>query len=103
MPASNAAATMVPILMFLSFAPQAQNREKNRNEPRYNPRSPSMAQIDLSETTLLLRAWAQGDPTALERLTPIVYGELRRIAAQFMRNERPGRTLQTTAVVHEAY
>src|ERR1035437_7001475 len=56
-----------------------------------------------SETTQLLRAWAGGDRNALERLTPRVYDELRRIAGQFMRNERPGRTIQTTALVHEAY
>ena len=62
-----------------------------------------MAEAQLSETTQLLRAWAQGDPVALERLTPRVYNELRRIAGHFMQNERPGRTLQTTALVHEAY
>jgi len=56
-----------------------------------------------SDTTQLLRAWAGGDPAALEQLTPRVYDELRRIAGHFMQNERPGRTLQTTALVHEAY
>jgi RNA polymerase sigma factor (TIGR02999 family) len=56
-----------------------------------------------SETTQLLRAWAGGDRGALDRLTPRVYDELRRIAAHFMRNEQPGRTIQTTALVHEAY
>src|ERR1044071_4561317 len=56
-----------------------------------------------SETTQLLRAWASGDQGALERLTPRVYNELRRIAGKFMRNERRGRTIQTTALVHEAY
>jgi RNA polymerase sigma factor (TIGR02999 family) len=56
-----------------------------------------------SETTQLLRAWASGDQGALERLTPRVYNELRRIARKFMRNERRGRTIQTTALVHEAY
>src|ERR1700731_4576700 len=58
---------------------------------------------ECSETTQLLRAWAGGDQGALERLTPRVYGELRRIAGHFMRDERPGRTIQTTALVHEAY
>ena len=62
-----------------------------------------MAEAQISETTQLLRAWANGDPAALERLTPRVYDELRRIAGHFMQNERPGRTLQTTALVHEAY
>jgi RNA polymerase sigma factor (TIGR02999 family) len=58
---------------------------------------------ECSETTQLLRAWANGDPAALEQLTPLVYEELRRIAGHFMQDERPGRTIQTTALVHEAY
>jgi RNA polymerase sigma factor (TIGR02999 family) len=53
--------------------------------------------------TQLLRAWAGGDQDALARLTPRVYGELRRIAGYFMRDERQGRTIQTTALVDEAY
>jgi RNA polymerase sigma factor (TIGR02999 family) len=57
----------------------------------------------VSETTQLLRAWAAGDRDALEQLTPRVYDELRRIAGHFMRSQRPGRTIQTTALVHEAY
>jgi ECF sigma factor len=56
-----------------------------------------------SETTDLLGAWAGGDAGALEQLTPRVYHELRRIAGRMMQNERPGRTIQTTALVHEAY
>lgn len=56
-----------------------------------------------SETTLLLRAWADGDQSALERLTPHVYRTLRRIAGHHLQNERPGQTLQATALVHEAY
>ena len=56
-----------------------------------------------SETTRLLRAWANGDRGALEQLTARVYNELRRIAGHFMQNERPGRSIQTTALVHEAY
>ncbi len=62
-----------------------------------------MSDSECPETTQLLRAWANGDQAALERLTPRVYGELRRIAGHFMQDERPGRTLQTTALVHEAY
>ena len=62
-----------------------------------------MATAECSETTQLLRAWANGDQEALEKLTPRVYNELRRIARHFMRDEQPGRTLQTTALVHEAY
>jgi RNA polymerase sigma factor (TIGR02999 family) len=56
-----------------------------------------------SETTQLLRAWAGGDQGALERLTPRVYNELRRIAGYCMQDEWQGRTMQTTALVHEAY
>ncbi len=62
-----------------------------------------MGNAQCSETTQLLRAWANGDQGALKELTPRVYDELRRIAGHFMRNERPGRTIQTTALVHEAY
>jgi len=56
-----------------------------------------------SETTQLLRAWADGDESALERLTPRVYRTLRRIAGYQLQNERPGQSLQATALVHEAY
>jgi RNA polymerase sigma factor (TIGR02999 family) len=51
----------------------------------------------------LLRAWSAGDASALERLTPIVYEELHRLARRYMRGERPGHSLQTTALVNEAY
>ncbi len=62
-----------------------------------------MSDAQCSETTQLLRAWADGDPTALKQLTPRVYDELRRIAARFMLDERLGNTIQATALVHEAY
>jgi RNA polymerase sigma factor (TIGR02999 family) len=55
------------------------------------------------DTTHLLRAWAAGDQEALNQLTPLVYSELRRIAGHCMQNERPGHTIQTTALVHEAW
>jgi RNA polymerase sigma factor (TIGR02999 family) len=51
----------------------------------------------------LLRAWGSGDQTALERLTPLVYDELRRLARHHIRQERAGQTLQQTALVNEAY
>ena len=51
----------------------------------------------------MLRAWTDGDASALERLTPIVYEELHRLARSYMRGERPGHSLQTTALVNEAY
>ena len=62
-----------------------------------------MSDAERSDTTQLLRAWAGGDRAALEQLTPRVYDELRRMAGRFMQGERPGRTIQTTALVHEAY
>jgi RNA polymerase sigma factor (TIGR02999 family) len=51
----------------------------------------------------LLAAWAARDPSALDRLVPIVYDELRRLAHHYMRGERPGHPLQTTALVNEVY
>jgi RNA polymerase sigma factor (TIGR02999 family) len=55
------------------------------------------------EVSILLRAWSDGDQGALDRLTPIVYRELRRLARRYMRQERAGHSLQTTALVNEAY
>ena len=52
---------------------------------------------------MLLRAWSDGDQSALNKLTPIVYDELRRLARCYMKRERPGHSLQTTALVNEAY
>ena len=52
---------------------------------------------------MLLRAWSDGDQGALERLTPIVYDELRRLARRYMKHERAGHSLQTSALVNEAY
>lgn len=56
-----------------------------------------------SNFTQLLTEWREGHPQALERLTPLVYDELRRLARNYMRAERGGHTLQATAVVHEAF
>jgi RNA polymerase sigma-70 factor (ECF subfamily) len=55
------------------------------------------------EITQLLLAWSDGDQAALERLTPLVYAELHRLAKGYMCGERPGHTLQTTALINEAY
>ena len=55
------------------------------------------------EVTEFLRAWSDGDRAALDRLTPIVYDELHRLARRYMKGERPGHSLQTTALVNEAY
>jgi len=55
------------------------------------------------EVTQLLLAWSGGDEQALDRLVPLVYDELRRLAQSYMRRERADHTLQTTALIHEAY
>ena len=55
------------------------------------------------EVTRLLQAWGLGDDSALERLMPLVYNELHRLAHRYMAGEQPGQTLQTTALVHEVY
>jgi RNA polymerase sigma factor (TIGR02999 family) len=57
----------------------------------------------MSEVTRILEAIQQNEPHAAERLLPLVYDELRRLAAAKMANEKPGQTLQATALVHEAY
>jgi RNA polymerase sigma factor (TIGR02999 family) len=62
-----------------------------------------MAVTSPQEITQLLVAWSQGDEAALEKLTPLVYQELHRLAHRYLGRERTGHTLQTTALVHEAY
>ena len=62
-----------------------------------------VAPRELAEITDLLKAWGRGDSAALNRLTPLVYERLYRIARGYMRNERPGHTLQPTALVNEAF
>jgi len=55
------------------------------------------------EVTQLLAAWTDGDEAALEQLVPIIQAELRRLAKHYLKRERPGHTLQTSALVNEAY
>lgn len=62
-----------------------------------------MEEAQAAEITTLLKAWRGGDGAALERLTPLVYAELKKIARGYMRHERPDATLQATALVNEAY
>src|SRR5260370_10054662 len=57
----------------------------------------------MSEVTCILSAIEQGEPQAADKLLPLVYEELRRLAAEKLAQERPGQTLQATALVHEAY
>lgn len=62
-----------------------------------------MTTLSPQDVTGLLFEWQQGDKDALDRLTPLVYGELRRIAHRYVQRERDGHTLETTALVNEAY
>jgi RNA polymerase sigma factor, TIGR02999 family len=62
-----------------------------------------MSDVKTQEVTELLQKWSAGDAEALEQLTPIIYAELHRIARRYMSRERDGHTLQTTALVNEAY
>jgi RNA polymerase sigma factor (TIGR02999 family) len=55
------------------------------------------------DLTLILQAWSEGDQSALEKLTPLVEAELRRLAHHYLAQERPGHTLQTTALINEAW
>jgi RNA polymerase sigma factor (TIGR02999 family) len=63
----------------------------------------SVTPTNSPQVSALIRAWSDGDQTALERLTPLIYDELRRMAKRFMRGQRGGQTLQSTALAHEAY
>ena len=62
-----------------------------------------MTTLSADDLTGLLIEWRQGDRAALDRLTPLVYDEMRRIAHRYVQREREGHTLQTTALVNEAY
>ena len=62
-----------------------------------------MSKTSPREITQLLRAWRRGDQGALEKLTPLVYADLRRLARHYMGGERRGHTLQTTALINETY
>jgi RNA polymerase sigma factor (TIGR02999 family) len=68
------------------------------------PREPSSLEVTpMSEVTRILSAIEQGEPHAAEQLLPLVYAELRKLAAQKLAQEKPGQTLQATGLVHEAY
>jgi RNA polymerase sigma factor (TIGR02999 family) len=68
-----------------------------------NVRVETMSTASPHEVTRLLQDWRNGDKAALEKLTPLVYDELRRLANHYLRGERQNHTLQGTALVHEAY
>lgn len=83
---------------------QAKPREGGYNPPTTEGQQhPGRAMSDTHEVTLLLAEWAKGNKQALDDLTPLVYRELRQLAASYLRKERQGHTLQPTALVHEAY
>jgi RNA polymerase sigma-70 factor (ECF subfamily) len=61
------------------------------------------ANLKREQVTVLLQAWSNGDPSAPEKLTPLIYSELRRLARRSMRRENPQHTLETGALINEAY
>src|SRR5262249_12306457 len=67
------------------------------------PRLSPLSESPMTDVTRILSAIEQGDPHAAEQLLPLVYDELRRLAARKLAGERPGQTLDATALVHEAY
>ena len=72
--------------------------------PKYfSQKQHAMASLDQQDLTRWLRAWSDGDRSALEKLVPAVYAELHRMAHHDMNQERPDHVLQTTALVNEAY
>jgi RNA polymerase sigma factor (TIGR02999 family) len=75
---------------------ESANGSRGRNSIGTSPAS-------AHEMTQLLADWSHGDQAALQKLTPLVYGELRRLAHHYMEGQTPDHTLQTTALVHEAY
>ncbi|HEY0546000.1 MAG TPA: sigma-70 family RNA polymerase sigma factor [Pyrinomonadaceae bacterium] len=62
-----------------------------------------MTTLETQDVTGLLHEWRRGDAAAFDKLLPLVYGEMRRIAHRYMQQERGGHTLQTTALINEAY
>src|SRR5262249_23669384 len=74
-----------------------------RSQSSETSRSPRGRLPRMTEVTRILSAIEQGDPRASARLLPLVYTELRRLAAHKLAQERPGQTLDATALVHEAY
>jgi RNA polymerase sigma factor (TIGR02999 family) len=78
-------------------------RAKENFEQPVNPTNKEAQSPHGGEVSGLLQAWSRGDQEALKKLTPIVYEELHRLARHYMRGEKSGHSLQTTALVNEAY
>jgi RNA polymerase sigma-70 factor, ECF subfamily len=83
----------------MNGAPESANGSGRRISNAESVQGPAGAQ----EVTQLLADWSHGDEAALQKLTPLVYEELRRLAHRYMEGQPPGHTLQTTALVNEAY
>ena len=79
-----------------TFRPTTENESPQGNKDAITMQGPG-------DVTGLLLAWRNGDESALQRLMPVVYDELRRVARRCLRRERAGHTMQTTTLVHEAY
>jgi RNA polymerase sigma-70 factor, ECF subfamily len=75
----------------------------NGSRRRISEAATAQGSAGAKEVTQLLSDWSHGDEAALQRLTPLVYEELRRLAHHHMEGQRPGHTLQTTALLNEAY
>ena len=73
---------------------------KPLTQPRFEMNAPANTSLDITQ---MLREWSDGNRDALDELLPLVYEELRRQASHYLRRERPDHTLQTTALIHEAY
>src|ERR1700722_10749450 len=95
---------MMIVILFVSAAAGSSASERRNLPWRGNLcRKAEMAGGQSAEVTDLLKAWNGGNRAALDQLSPVVYDELRRMARRYMRNERVGNTLQTTALVNEVY
>ena len=97
---------MTTLKVFIAFLPppgQAEAEGEVRHSVVTFLSEGAMTPSGNAEVTVLLRAWSDGDQAAFDRLASLVYADLRRMARRYMKNERQGNTLQTTALVNEAY
>jgi RNA polymerase sigma factor (TIGR02999 family) len=78
-------------------------KAQNDAPAAHRKKSVKTGKATVEDVSQLLQAWSDGDAHALEALTPIVYTELHRLARRYMKRERPDHSLQTTALIHEAY
>jgi RNA polymerase sigma factor (TIGR02999 family) len=94
-------------LRFISWRvkrwPQCPSRKRRPPRPNSKQSRPEQRPNDMSDVTRILQSMESGDAQAADELLPLVYGELRKLAASKMANESPNQTLQPTALVHEAW